>query len=77
MSIYPLDLKNDPADLLAFQLPEEKSASSSLCRTTPPKMYLFANEKIEPLTSESFRALAQPLDAFTISASVLPATARS
>ena len=61
VSVYPLDLKNDPSDLLAFRLPDEKIGLIFFMPYDTPKMYLFANEKIEPLTSESFRALAQPL----------------
>ena len=61
VSIYPLDLQNDPADLLAFQLPEGKIGLIVFMPYDTPEMFLFADEKIEPLTSESFRALAQPL----------------
>jgi len=61
VSIYPLDLQNDPADLLAFQLPEGKIGLVVFMPYDTPKMFLFADEKIEPLTSESFRALAQQL----------------
>ena len=61
VSIYPLDLQNDPADLLAFQLPEGRIGLILFMAYDTPKMFLFANEKLEPLTSESFRALSQPL----------------
>jgi hypothetical protein len=61
VSIYPLDLKNDPADLLAFQLPENQIGLIAFMPYDTPKMFLYANEKIEPLTSDSFRALTQPL----------------
>lgn len=60
-SIYPLDLQNDPADLLAFQLPENKIGLILFMSYDTPKMFLFSDEQIEPLTSESFRALTQPL----------------
>ncbi len=60
-SIYPLDLKNDPSDLLAFRLPDHQTGLLFFMPYDTPKMFLFANGKIEPLTSESFRALAQPL----------------
>jgi len=60
-SVYELDMQNDPADLLAFQLPENKIGLVLFMPYDTPKMYLFASEKVEPLTSESFRALAQPL----------------
>ncbi len=60
-SVYPLDLENDPADLLAFQLPENKTGLIFFMPYDTPKMFLFSNETLEPLTSESFRALSQPL----------------
>ena len=60
-SIYPLDLKNDPSDLLAFRLPDNQTGLIFFRPYDTPKMFLFTNGKIEPLTSESFRALAQPL----------------
>ncbi len=60
-SVYPLDLENDPADLLAFQLPENKMGLIFFMPYDTPKMFLFSNETLEPLTSESFRALSQPL----------------
>lgn len=60
-SVYPLDLKNDPSDLLAFQLPEDQTGLILFMPYDTPKMYLFAGDKMTPLTSESFRALAQPL----------------
>ena len=61
VSIYPLEMKNDPADLLAFQLPEGKTGLIFFMPYTTPKMFVFAGEKLEPLTSESFRALSQQL----------------
>jgi len=61
VSIYPLDLENDPAELLAFQLPENKTGLLLFMPYDTPKMFLFAGGRIEPLTSESFRALALPL----------------
>jgi hypothetical protein len=61
VSVYPLDLKNDPADLLAFQLPEGKVGLIFFMPYDTPKMHIFAEGALESLTSESFRALAQPL----------------
>ncbi len=58
-SIHPLDLKNDPSDLLAFQLPDGKVGLILFMSYDTPKMFLFAGGKLEELTSESFRALAQ------------------
>ncbi len=61
VSIYPLDLLNDPADLLAFQLPENKIGLIFFMPYDTPKMFLLTDEELEPLTSESFRALTQQL----------------
>lgn len=61
VSIHPLDLKNDPADLLAFQLPENKTGLLLFMPYDTPKMFLFSDGRLEPLTSESFRALTLPL----------------
>jgi len=60
-SIYPLDLQNDPADLLVFQLPDGQTGLLLFMAYDTPKMYLFAHEKLESVTSESFRALTQSL----------------
>ncbi|VGO15820.1 hypothetical protein PDESU_04407 [Pontiella desulfatans] len=62
VSIYPLDMKNDPADLLAFQLPEGKTGLIFFMAYDTPKMKLFAKETLEDITSESFRALTQKLE---------------
>jgi len=61
VSVYPLELENDPADLLAFQLPGNKIGLLFFMPYDTPKMFLYSNETLEPLTSESFRALSQPL----------------
>lgn len=61
VSIYPLDMKNDPNDLLAFQLPGGKTGLIFFMAYDTPKMKLFANGKLEEITSESFRALTQNL----------------
>jgi hypothetical protein len=66
VSVYPLDLKNEPADLLAFGLPEGKRGLIFFMPYDTPKMFLFANETLEELSSESFRALAQPLTSSNI-----------
>jgi len=60
-SIYPLDMQNDPVDMLAFELPENKTGLIFFMPYDTPKMFLFSAEQIEPLTSESFRALTQSL----------------
>jgi hypothetical protein len=57
VSIYPLDLKNSPNDLMAFSLPENKTGILLFMPYDTPKMFLYSNEKIEELTSDSFRAL--------------------
>ncbi|VGO20377.1 FG-GAP-like repeat-containing protein [Pontiella sulfatireligans] len=61
VSIYPLDMQNDPAELLAFQLPENKVGLILFMAYDTPKMQLFSNGRLEELTSESFRALTQAL----------------
>jgi len=60
-SVHLLDLQNDPVDLLAFQLPENKTGLILFMAYDTPKMMLFADGALEELTSESFRALTQPL----------------
>jgi len=59
--VYPLDMQNDPADLLVFQLPENRIGIIFFMPYDTPKMQIFADGELEPLTSESFRALTQPL----------------
>ena len=59
VSIYPLELQNDPNDLLAFQLPDNKTGLILFMAYDTPKMMLFNGESLEELTSESFRALTQ------------------
>jgi len=61
VSAYPLDLKNEPSDLLAFQLPDHKTGLILFMPYDVPKMFIFTNETMEPLSSESFRALARKL----------------
>lgn len=61
VSIYLLDMQNDPADLLAFQLPGNKTGLIFFMAYDTPKMQIFDGTKIEELTSESFRALTQQL----------------
>lgn len=61
-SIYPLEMRNDPEDLLAFQLPGGKTGLVFFMPYDSPIMYLFSEGQLEELTSESFRALALQLD---------------
>jgi hypothetical protein len=61
VSIYPLEMQNDPVDLLAFQLPENKVGLLFFMAYDTPKMHLFDNGRIEELSSESFRALTHKL----------------
>ncbi|WP_372846321.1 FG-GAP repeat domain-containing protein [Pontiella sp.] len=58
---YPLDMKNDPDDLLAFALPEGKTGLIFFMPYDVPKMMVFADGTLEEITSESFRALTQRL----------------
>ena len=61
VSVYPLDMKNEPSDMLAFALPEGKRGLIFFMPYDTPKMYLYADDTLEELSSDSFRALAQPL----------------
>jgi hypothetical protein len=61
VSIYPLDMQNDPSDLLAFQLPDNKTGLLFFMAYDTPKMQLFNGASLETITSESFRALTQPI----------------
>ena len=61
VSLYPLTMKNDPAELLAFQLPEGKTGLIFFMPYDTPKMKIFANDQLQEITSESFRALTQKL----------------
>lgn len=61
VSIYPLDMQNDPSDLLAFQLPGNKTGLLFFMAYDTPQMKLFDGENLEALTSESFRALTQSI----------------
>jgi hypothetical protein len=61
VDIFPLDLQNDPENLLAFRLPENRTGLILFMPYDTPKMKLFDGSTFEELTSESFRALAQQL----------------
>jgi hypothetical protein len=61
VSLYPLEMKNDPADLLAFQLPEGKIGLIFFMAYDTPRMKLFDGENLAEVSSESFRALTQQL----------------
>jgi len=60
-SVYPFDLRNDPEDLLAFRLSDTQTGLIVFMPYDMPKMYLFEDGVLEEITSESFRALTQPL----------------
>lgn len=59
--LFPLDMRNDPEDLLALNLPEGKVGLLLFMAYDTPKMFLLEDGKLEELTSESFRALTQQL----------------
>ncbi|MDF7824439.1 VCBS repeat-containing protein [Pontiellaceae bacterium B12227] len=59
--VFYLDMQNDPADMLAFSLPDGKTGIIFFMAYDTPKMHLFDGENIEELSSESFRALTQRL----------------
>ncbi len=61
VSIHPLEMQNDPADLLAFELPQNKTGLIFFMAYDTPKMMILADGQLEELSSESFRALTQPL----------------
>jgi len=60
-TLYPIELQNDPSDLLAFQLPDNKTGIILFIPYSTPKMFVLEKGKLEAITSESFRALSQPL----------------
>lgn len=59
--VFELDMQNDPANLLAFRLPEGKTGLILFMPYDAPKMQIFDGTRIEELTSESFRALTLQL----------------
>jgi hypothetical protein len=61
VSIHPLEMQNPPTDILAFQLPENRTGLIFFMPYDIPKMFLFDGSQLEELTSESFRALTQQL----------------
>ncbi len=61
VSIYPVEMQNDPADLLAFSLPDDQVGLLCFMAYDTPKMFILAGNALEELSSESFRALTQPL----------------
>ena len=63
---YPLDLRNDPSDLMAFQLPGGKTAIILFMSYDTPKMMLVDPAGMQELSSEAFRALTQSLTAGSI-----------
>ncbi|MDH3981734.1 MAG: FG-GAP repeat protein, partial [Kiritimatiellaceae bacterium] len=60
-SAFDLEMKNDPADLLAFQLPYGKTGLILFMPYDTPKMKIFNKGQLEDLNSEAFRALTQQL----------------
>ncbi len=60
-TVYPLAARNDPSDLLAFELPGGLTGLFLFMPYDTPRMLLLRNGEMEELTSEAFRALAQPL----------------
>ena len=61
VSTYPLDMQNDPNDLFAFQLPDNKVGLIFFMSYDTPQMQIFDGTQLEKLSSESFRALTQLL----------------
>ncbi|QBG48974.1 hypothetical protein EGM51_16785 [Verrucomicrobia bacterium S94] len=58
--VFYLDgMKNDPEDMLAFSLPGGRTGIIFFMAYDTPRMQLYDGEYIEPITSESFRALTQ------------------
>jgi hypothetical protein len=60
-SVYPLEMQNDPTDLLVFLMPDNKTGIILFMPYDTPKMHIFDGSQLEELTSESFRALTQML----------------
>lgn len=60
-STYPLEMKNDPNDLLAFSLPNHQTGLLFFMPYDSPKLFLFDGTRLTELSSESFRALTSPL----------------
>ncbi len=58
---YPLDMRNDPSDILAFQLPDGKTGIILFMSYDTPKMLIAEGAGTTEITSESFRALTQSL----------------
>ena len=58
VSIYPIDLKNEPNDLMAFRLPDDQVGLILFMPYSAPKMFLFQHGQIEELASDAFRALS-------------------
>ena len=58
---YPLELDNDPDDLLAFALPNHQTGLLLFMPYASPKLFVFDGTRLTELSSESFRALTSPL----------------
>ncbi|MBN2162353.1 MAG: VCBS repeat-containing protein [Pontiellaceae bacterium] len=63
---YPLDMLNEPTDLLAFRLPDQQTGIILFMPYDTPKMLIVSENGTRELTSESFRALTQSLTAGSI-----------
>ncbi|QHI69298.1 FG-GAP repeat domain-containing protein [Tichowtungia aerotolerans] len=60
-SIHPLDLNNEPNELLAFSLPDNQTGLLLFTPYDSPKLFLQNGPELTELSSESFRALTSPL----------------
>jgi len=60
-TLYPLTLQNEPSDLLAFQLPNNKTGILLFIPYSSPKMFILENGHLKTIGTASFRALSQPL----------------
>ena len=60
-SVHKIDIRNDPSDIMTFELPGDKTGILLFMPYDTPKMYLYAESKLEELSSDTFRAIAQQL----------------
>jgi hypothetical protein len=61
ISLYPLEGKNEPRDMMAFSLPDETTGIMLFMPYDTPRMFIYKEEEITEINSESFRALTQQL----------------
>lgn len=57
-----LDLRNEPTDILAYSLPNDKTGILLFIPYETPKMYIHSKDGLKELGAESFRAIAQQLN---------------